>query len=478
MGKRQIVIIGAGQGGLSAAIHLRLKGHDVLVLEQHVVGGKAAGITQHGYQLDPGPSIIILKRLYDAVFERAGRRIDDYLRFERLDPISRVFFQGEVIDLPADFEACAGLISRIAPADAQPFRELYSKLGKVSAAVDRSVFSRTYTEPLHLLDPNLIKTALPFDVRKSYRELVDSTLSSPLLRAFFYGFPSYGGQTYDSKAAGALLIPYLMLSEGVWYPVGGVSAIPNAFAKLARELGVEIREGVEVTGLETTKNSVTGVKTRGGLIAADVVVSNRDWLTTREMLGSHVDWKPSLSYFTVHWGVRRRLEGLKHHALVIPDNFGSGFEQLYRHRQPPIPPITYLNDTTSTDPSTAPEGCTNLFAVVTVPGCEEGLDWDSAGARLKQAVRSQLESIGTGFTDAEIDFERVQDPRYFQSRHGNFKGSLYGPDEAHRLFGLFPHALQDPDWKGLYYCGGSVQPGAGLPMVTLSGQFVANLIGK
>jgi phytoene desaturase len=476
MARRQVVIIGAGQGGLSAAIHLRLKGHEVLVLEQHQVGGKAGGLEINGFRLDPGPSIIILKRLYEDVFRRAGKRMEDYLQFERLDPMSRVRFRGETIDLPADPQACFDLVTQISPADGEAFKKLYAKLKGVSDAVDRSVFSRTYTKPIHLLDPNLIRTALPFDVRKSYRELVDGMFQSELLRAFFYGFPSYGGQTYDSKAAGALLIPYLMLAEGVWYPKGGVSAIPASFACLARELGVEIREGVTVSGLVTSADRVTGVKSDQGQIAADVVVSNRDWLRTREMLGHQVDWRPSLSYWTVHYGIRRRLQGLAHHTLIVPDAFESGFSDLYCDSRVPNPPITYLNDTTTTDPATAPPGMTNLFAVVTVPGCEDGLDWDVEGARLKLQVREQLACNGYGFDDSEVVFERVQDPRYFQQRHGNFRGSLYGPAEAHRTLGLFPQGLQDPDYRGLYYCGGSVQPGAGLPMVTISGRFVADLI--
>lgn len=464
-------------GGLSAAIHARLAGADVLVLEQReIVGGKAAGMEQAGYRLDPGPSIVILTRLYADLFRRAGRNPEDYLRFRRLDPFSRVVSSQRVVDLPADRDACLKLVGEIAPEDAEAFTRLMGTLDKVQPHIDRSIFSRPYHRPWQLLDPQLIATARHFDVRVTYKELVDRMFRSPLLRAFFYGFPSYGGQTYDSKAAGALLIPYLMIQEGVYYPEGGVAAIPAALERLARELGVEIRTGARVTGLVQSGSRIEAVELEGGeRVKAERFISNRDRLSTRAWLGRKVDWRPSLSYFTIHWGVRRRIPGLSHHTLVIPDGFEAGFEALYRHAQFPTPPIVYLNDTTDSDSSVAPPGCTNLFAVVTVPAREDHLDWRANAPAHVAAVRELLKRNGCGFEDDEVEFERVQTPLTFEERDGSYRGSLYGPHEMHRVFGLFPLRCEDEEFKNLFYCGGSVQPGAGLPMVTLSGRFAAEL---
>lgn len=479
----QVVIIGGGQGGLSAAIHARLAGADVLLLEQHAqVGGKAAGISQDGYRLDPGPSIIILTRLYEDVFRKAGRKMADYLRFHRLDPFSRVYFEGlEPLDLPAGREACLETLAEFAPQDAAALKKLLGDLDAVAPHIDQSVFRRPYEKPWQLLDRHLIATATRFNVRATYKELVDEMFQSPLLRSFFYGFPSYGGQTYDSKAPGALMIPYLMIAEGVWYPEGGVATIPAAFARLARELGVEIRTGVKVVGLEHDKGRAKAVVTESGdRISSDTIISNLDRSAVRGWLGEHHDWPPSLSYFTVHWGIRRRLEGLSHHTLLVPRDFEKGFEDLYRNNRFPDPPIVYLNDTTSTDPATAPEGCTNLFAVVTAPGDHPGLAWDERALDYARSTRNVLDRFGFPFSDDEIDFQRIQSPTYFAREHGNYRGSLYGPHEKHRpMGGLFPFPNRDPDLKNLFYCGGSVQPGAGLPMVTLSGAFAASAaLGK
>ena len=469
---KHVVVVGAGQGGLSAAIHLRLKGHSVLVVHDGPLGGKAAAVETMGYRLDPGPSIVILPKIYRAVFEAAGRRMEDYLRFRRLDPISRVLFEGmPPLDLPADREGCLRLVGDIDAGDRDSLAKLMDDLDKAAPHIDASVFKHPYHQPWQLADPHLIAVAMRFDVRKTYRELVDGMFRSPLLRAFFYGFPSYGGQTYDSKAPGALMIPYLMIQEGVFYPEGGVAAIPEAFARLARELGVEFLPG-KATGLRHGGGHATHVELLGGeAVAADAFVMNADRLQVARWIGRPTDVPPSLSYFTVHWGVQTELKGLAHHTLLVPKDFEKGFEALYRRREFPIPPIVYLNVTPS------PPGKTALFAVVTSPAQEKGLDWTRDERKYRDLVAREVARFGWDVDAHGLDFERVQSPDVFAARDGNHGGSLYGADEAHRLFGgLFPLRCKDEEIKNLFYCGGSVQPGAGLPMVTLSGKFAADLV--
>lgn len=475
-----VVIIGAGQGGLSAAIYSRLAGHDVLVLEKGCqAGGKAAEVRIGEYRLDPGPSIIILPRIYDGVFRDAGRRMEDYLRFKRLDPISRVFMEGESrVDLPAGMDECVRLLKDIAPMDAEPFRRLMASVGKISSHIDQSVFAHPYLKSWQLMDPHLMAMGLAMDVRSPYKTVVDRTFQSPLLRAFFYGFPSYGGQTYDRPAPGAMMIPYLMLSEGVFYPEGGVSAIPKAFRRLAEELGVEFRFNAEVTGFESEGRRVSGVQLASGeKIEGSTFISNVDRETTRSMAGHLGLGKPNLSYFTVHMGVRRRFEQLDHHTLFIPKGFESGFGQLYRERRFPDSPIVYVNDPSSRDATAAPPGCTNFFAVVTSPAEESHIDWEAQGSDFMDKTLRQLQTFGLSIDRDEVDFTRIQTPSYFRKAHGNYGGSLYGVDEKERIFGgIFPHHNRDENFENLLYCGGSVQPGAGLPMVTLSGKFAAGLI--
>lgn len=478
--KKQVVVIGAGLGGLSAAIHARLGGHEVLVLEQSSqVGGKATGIETQGYRLDPGPSIIILKRIYDDVFRRAGRNIDDYVQFKQLDPFSRVYFEGESsLDLPADRDDCLQVLEERFPTDAKSFKALLTKLDGVIGKVNNSIFKRPYDHIWQLIDWRLLSMAKFANPRSTYKQIVDRSFQHHLLRAFFYGFPSYGGQTYDSVAPGAFFIPFLMLSEGVYYPEGGVSAIPEAFHRLAQELGVQFRLSAKVDRIDVEEGRVTAVHVGNERIGCDAVISNVDRFTTGKWLGRTYNQSPSLSYFTMHWGVRRKVEGLSHHTLLVPKDFEQGFEDLYRKRNFPGSPIVYLNATHIEDPTTAPDGCSNIFAVVTSPAQEDHLDWREVEEIGKERIMRTMDKFGFGLSASELDFERVQTPAYFAEQHGNYKGSLYGPDEKHRLFGMMPNRNWDEEIKNLFYCGGSVQPGAGLPMVTLSGKFAAERLGR
>lgn len=475
---KQAVVIGAGQGGLSAAIRLRLHGFEVTVLEQReAVGGKACQITQHGYRLDPGPSIIIMPEIYRDVFRAAGRNPDDFLQFQRLDPITRVFMEGEPpIDFPADRQAAIGTLKDRSPADAASLEAIFKVLDKNWEKVQRTVFSRPFEHWYQLLNPDLMAFGMAFDVRKPYRAFIDEKFQTPLMRAFFYGFPSYSGQTYNKPAPGALTIPYLMLTQGVWWPVGGIGAIPKAFARLAEDIGVCIHFGKKVSSIRQSQNRITAVSTTDGdEISADVVVSNLDRLTTEQMLGRTISSKPSFSYFTIHWGLPaapKSVPSLAHHTLLIPKEFAGGFEQLYKQRHFPNPPIVYLNETAGTDSSTAPAGATNLFAVITVPAEEPDINWMDQTPFIESTLNVMRRfEIST----ERAVFQRVQTPITFRERDGNYRGTLYGVDESERILGgMFPLTNRDRI-ANLFYCGGSVQPGAGLPMVTISGQFAADL---
>ncbi|RYG85568.1 hypothetical protein EON77_05325, partial [bacterium] len=301
---RRLAVLGGGLAGLSAAIHARLAGWEVELVEPRVVGGKAAPIEIEGYRLDPGPSIIILPHLYEAVFRRAGKRMEDYLVLDRLDPITRVFWEGQTIDIPAGLDAATETVRSLDARDAESFADLMGRLAKVAPYVERSIFRAPIDRWWGLVAPDLIRTALPLWPGKPYRQVIDDLFRHPLLKAFFYGFPSYSGQSYRSASIGGLLIPYYMFAEGVFYPRGGVAAIPAAFERLARELGVTFREE-RVVGFKRASGRVAAAELEsGGALDADAYVVAFDRFTAQALLGEPETRTPSYSYFTVHYGLQ------------------------------------------------------------------------------------------------------------------------------------------------------------------------------
>lgn len=476
MGK-QVVVIGAGMGGLSAAIHARISGAQVLVLEQgQVAGGKAAGIKIEGYQLDPGPSIIILPRFYEELFALAGRKFSDYVTMRPLKTLTKVFFEGEVpLELPADEGECLRLLEEISRKDAKAMRDLLHKLGQVEPLLSKTIYDHSFEKPTQLLNPNLLKFGMKFNPLQTYKAMVDEMFESPLMRAFFYGFPSYGGQTYHAKSPGAFLIPYYMFRDGLYFPEGGVRAIPRALEKLARELGVEFRFGERVVGYHGVGGRLNSVTTeKGENIDAEAFICNVDPSTFLAENVAEGPQPPSFSYFTMHWGIRKEFPALDHHNLIIPKDFEAGFEKLYGRHEFPARPIVYINSTTEKDPLAAPAGCSNIFAVVTSPANTGNFDWKQDEEEFKKRVRRECVLAGLTWAQGEQDFERVQTPLYFQNQHGNYRGSLYGLSEEKRLWGMFPPANKSQDFENLAFCGGAVQPGAGLPMVVLSGKFAVH----
>lgn len=479
--QRSVVVVGAGVGGLSAAIHARLAGHDVLVLEQHATpGGKAAGISIKGYELDPGPSIIILPRVYEAVFHAAGHKMSDYLVFDRLDTITRVFYGSEgPVDLPADEAACLDVVRQIDKSDAESLARLLDRIEGVAPLLERTVFAKPYLAVSDLASLDLMRFGLALNPFRGFKAQVDSMFRSHLARAFFYGFPSYGGQSYRANAPGGFLIPFFMLRDGVFFPRGGVRAIPQALHRLAEELGVSFRFEAEVTGFETSDTRITAVQLRDGeRVAADAVISNVDRYHVSSWLGRQETRAPSYSYFTVHRGVHQELPLLKHHTLFVPESFEDAFADLYNHGRFPREPIVYVNATKALDPKAAPDGSENVFCVVTSPACVPGVDWSRESAAYVARIDRVLSQFGVTWEPHQVDFVRIQNPPYFEKTHGSYGGSLYGLDEKFRQWGMFPAGNRDATVTNLFYCGGSVQPGAGLPMVTLSGKFAADMIGR
>jgi phytoene desaturase len=468
-----VVVLGSGQGGLSAAAHLSHRGYAVTVIDQHVFGGKAGQIGIEGYRLDPGPSIIIMKEIYDESIRSLGFNPDEFLEWKRLDPITRVHFQGRMIDIPSDLEGALDLVSSFSEHDRSSLKRLIDTLSPLEDLINASVFSKPFEKPVDMLNPSLLKFGMKFNPLRNYKQLVDQMFQTKLLRAFFYGFPSYSGQSYSSKVPGAFFIPYHMLTSGVWYPSGGIGAIPETFKEISSRLGATFIKA-KFLDFVFEGNRIKGVNTDQGEIQCDAVVSNIDRLTIEKQLGRVTPDRPSYSYFTIHWGINRELDHVEHHTLLIPDEFELGFEDLYNRRVFPSKPIVYLNNPSKIDSASAPAGKTNLFAVITSPGKEEYIDWKEKTPIFQNLVRQEMSKAHIDFE--EVDFERIQTPNYFESQHGSYLGSLYGADEPSRLFGMFPLSNRDPIFENLTYCGGSVQPGAGLPMVTLSGKFAANLI--
>ncbi len=377
MAGRRVVVVGAGVGGLCAALELRRHGFDVVVLERHeVVGGKASERRDAGFRWDRGPSIVVMPWVYRTLFEASRLDPDEYLPLRRLDPAFRVRLTDERwLDIPAGMDGVREAFAEIDPDAAYGLDRFLERTDQFARRIGHAYCDRILDRWSQvMLSPLLISAAI-ISPSTSYKSVIDRYFKSQAIRELLYGFPTYSGFDPVSAPGSLAIIPWTILREGVWYPErGGIAEIPRTIARACLDRGVEIRTGVEVEAIERdATGAVIGVATSGGSIDAKAVVSNSDYVHTFRMLrggngfSTEVDdlregrAQPSESFFTIEMGCDRKWDRLAHHMLVLTSGSDRVYEELFERGEFPSDPPLYLNVTSETDQADAIEGGRTRF---------------------------------------------------------------------------------------------------------------------
>ena len=492
------VIIGGGLGGLSAALELRRRGYQVVVLERHQsLGGKASERIDTGYRWDEGPSIVVMPWVYKTLFESSGLDPDRYLKLKRLDPAFRVVLSdGRPLDIPADSAGLREAFAAIEPEDGPALDRFLDKMDRFAKLIAHSYCDRLLENwGQVMLSPLMVSAAL-ISPAKSYAREIDEHFRSPAIRELLYGFPTYSGFDPQKAPASLAIIPWTIIREGVWYPEsGGIAAIPRSIASACRDQGVEIHTGVEVEAIELdSQGNVSGVSTSAGPIPTKVVVSNADYVHTFRMLrggkgfSNDIDVlregkaEPSTSFFTVQLACDRSWPGLAHHLLMLTKGSGKVYDELFVRGEYPSDPPIYVNATSVTDPGDSPRGGSNPFIVIGAPplkpGSEHSRDQEFE-ERHADLLVERLEKAGLPGLAAATISRKITAPIDWQDRFSAFLGSIYGLGNSHNVLGgSFRPLNYRKDITGLYFVGGGVQPGAGMPMVVQSGKITAARVAR
>jgi diapolycopene oxygenase len=496
MATPRIVVIGGGVGGLSAALELKRRGADVVLLERHDrLGGKASERSEGGWRWDEGPSIVVMPWVYRSLFEASGLDPDVYLPFRRLDPAFRVVLShGRSLDIPASEDGLRDAFRAIEPADADGLTKFLAKMDKFAALIRHAYCDRVFESWSQVMFSRLMLSAAVVSPAKKYADEIDGFFKSPAIRELLYGFPTYSG--FDPKKAPASLaiIPWTIIREGVWYPKeGGIAAIPKAIAAACSDVGVDIQTGIEVDAIELDGSGrVSAVSTSRGQIACEAVVSNSDYVHTHRLLrggkGFTADVQslreghaqPSESFLTIQMASNRTWEALAHHVLLLTKGSDRVYEELFERGEWTSDPPIYLNATSVTDPADAPQGGSNPFIVVGAPPLKPGEEPDrDFERRYADKLIAKLEGAGLPGLGASSVSTTVTGPGDWRSKFHAFLGSIYGLGNKHNVLGgSFRPLNYRADVPGLYFAGGGVQPGAGLPMVVQSGKLAAEKVAK
>ncbi|MFN8468311.1 MAG: phytoene desaturase family protein [Caldilineaceae bacterium] len=482
-----VAIVGAGIGGLSAAIRLAAAGRRVALYEQNAaVGGKMGQIIRDGFRWDTGPSVITMRPVLEDLFAAAGRRLDDYLALVPVDPLTRYFYRdGTVLDATADLSRMADQIERLDSRDVEgylDFLEYAARLHRITGPV--FVYNQPPTPRTFLGVPPA--DMLRVDPWLTMDQAIRRRVHSPHLRQLLGRFATYVGASPYAAPATLSVIAHVELTGGVWYPQGGIYAIADAMQRLAVELGVMIYRGTPVAQIATAGGKVVGLRLEDGRsIPARVVLANVDVTTVyarlldpalaRRRLDQLQRTDTSCSGFALLLGVEGEHPQLAHHNIFFNAEYRREFADIFTKGRPPQDPTVYVAITSKTDASHAPPGCENWFVLVNAPALGPHFDWETQARAYRDLVFATLGHYGLDVR-ARLRSEVMLTPHDIQRLTGAWRGALYGISSNQALNAFRRPHNRCPDVRGLYFAGGTTHPGGGVPMVTLSGKVAADMI--
>ena len=473
------IVIGAGFGGLAAAVRLLARGYRVQIFEANeTTGGRANVIEQDGFTFDGGPTVITAPYLLDELFALHGRDRRDYIDLMPVDPFYRVeFSDGTRFDYVGEEERILAQIETMSPGDVDGYRKL--------AAHAERIFDIGYTQladtPFDRVSDmmRVIPDMVKLENYRTVSSLVGKYIKDDRLRQAFTFQPLLVGGNPFATTSIYLLIHWLERKWGVWFPKGGTGQIVKALAWLIEEQGGRIHLNSPVDRILVENGRATGVLVNGREHRADLVVANADpsmvykHLVPAEHRTWHPDWrinqvKQSMSLVVAYFGTDRTYENLAHHTIVLGPRYKGLLKDIFDRKVVTDDLSLYLHRPATTDPSMAPEGKDAFYVLAPVPNLEGGQDWEACQREVVDGIYKTLEARGMPNLREHIVTEKVIDPRTFANRFRSMSGAAFGPEPIFRQSAWFRYHNRSEDVDGLHFVGAGTHPGAGVPGVLCS----------
>lgn len=494
MQSQRVSVIGAGLGGLSAAISLKAAGYHVEVFEKNDrIGGKLNVMELDGFTFDLGPSIFTLPQFFEDLFERAGKKMDDYVQLDAVTPHWRNFFENKPsIDLYQEKDQMWAELDKL-PGDPQAhWQELQDFLsyGREQYAIVNGGYFREGLDNLWEFIRHYGFQLLggKIDYRNSMSESIHERFTDPQLRLIFEYFIKYVGSSALDSPGYMNLMPIIQFDYGLWYVRGGMYNLALGLGKLMEEMGTPIHLNADVAAIETSGKQTTGIRLTDGTIHnSDIIVSNMEVIPAYQKLLNEPasftrklkKFAPACSGIVLHIGTNKLFPQLAHHNFFYSENQHKHFQTVFHKKQLPDDPTLYVVAPTRTDPSKAPEGCDNIKILPHIPPLEEGSGITHEDyIALKDRCIDKMERCGlTGLRDSIIT-EDLLTPVDIERMYRSNQGSIYGVVTDWKKNYGFKAPKVSSKYSNLYFTGGSTNPGGGMPMVILSGQKCADRIMK
>ena len=486
MNKGNVVVIGSGFAGFSAAISLADKGYKVKILEKNPsIGGRARQFTESGFTFDMGPSWYWMPDVFESFFNQFGKSTSDYYELIRLDPSYQVVYgKNDFMPLPANMQELENSFEAIEPGAGKQLREfLRIAAYKYEVGINKFVHKPSKSI-LEFANPKLAIDAVRLQIFQSMAKHVRKFFKNERLIQLMEFPVLFLGALPENTPAMYSLMNYADMALGTWYPKGGMYKIIEALELLAKEKGVEILTNHEVSSINYSGKTATGVSTNHGEFKAEVVVAGADYHhvdnalldgETRNYSEEYWDKRimapSSLLYYV---GVNKRLDGLLHHNLFFDTDFTPHAKDIYTDPKWPDKPLFYVSAPSKTDDSVAPEGCENIFMLIPVaPGLN---DTEEIREHYFDLMLDRMKDrMGLDFKD-DIVYKRSFAHKDFVTDYNAYKGNAYGLANTLNQTAILKPQLANKKLNNLFYTGQLTVPGPGVPPSLISGQVVAKEI--
>ncbi len=483
------IVIGSGVAGLVIAVRLAIQGTTVTVYEKkRAAGGKISSFKKENYQFDAGPSLFTQPENIRELFELAGEPIEPYFQFDKCNIACKYFYpNGKEVNAFTDAGLFAAELNDKLGEDPMVIKKylsdsekLYERTGsiflnrslhKIKTWFDRKVFAAFAATKMSYLFSTLNR----YNGRK---------FSSPEATQLFNRYATYNGSSPFKAPAMLSLIPHVEHNEGIFYPRGGMISIAEALYKLALKKGVVFHFDAHVERIIQHEGRARGIVINGENIFADVVVSNVDaYFTYRNLLNNHaraakiLRQERSSSAMIFYWGINRKFSQLELHNIFFSGDYKKEFDFIFNKKQVYSDPTVYVNITSKFDPTHAPANCDNWFVMINVPA-NNGQDWATIKEKARKAAIFKISAVLGEDIEQYIAVEETLDPIGIENDTASYMGSLYGTSSNSRMAAFVRHPNFTNKVRNLYFCGGSVHPGGGIPLCFKSAKITSELISN
>ena len=488
-----VAVVGAGIGGLAAAIRLRVLGYDVSVYEKNAtVGGRCNILTDGGYQFDVGPSLLLMPDVFRELFAFAGADFDERLTMVKMEPNYRVRFgDGSFLDVSSDLARMVPQLEAMEPGVAPRYYDFLRDSGLKYRYGRYEFVEKSFLKATDFFTARNLGLLNTLGATKKLYAHVSKYFRDDRLRQVFSMQSMYLGiSPYEAPAVYTLLSYTELAEDGLWFTMGGTYALPRAMTALAEEKGVAIHTNAPVERIVVEGGKAKGVVVNGALQSADIVLSNADLpytyldLLPPEARGPYTEKKlDSLVYtasaFMMYLGTDRRYEHLHHHNFFLGRDYKANFDAIFHTKTLPEDPSFYVNCPAHTDPSLAPPGGDNIFVLVPIPHLSPGVDWARDKERFTEKMYRLLEERAR-LTDLgkHVVVEHVYTPLEWREKFNLRHGAAFGLSHGMTQVGFFRPPNRSPVVDNLYFVGASTTPGTGLPLVTIGARLVTERIAQ